>query len=151
MKIKIEIDENIAEDEVVIRCSELSDEIKEIQNIIKEKLLDKINITYYKNNTEFYLPLKDILFFQTEDTGVSAHTAEEMYDVKYKLYELEENLPKCFVRVSKSTILNVNAIYSITRNLTSSSVVEFRNTHKKVYVSRHYFKELKKILLEKRR
>ena len=33
----------------------------------------------------------------------------------------------------KSTILNINHIYSITRNITSSSLVEFKNTHKKVY------------------
>lgn len=54
------------------------------------------------------------------------------------------------MRVSKSTILNINHIYSITRNLTSSSIVEFQNTHKQVYVSRHYYKPLKFKLLEKR-
>ena len=51
----------------------------------------------------------------------------------------------------KSTILNINHIYSITRNITSSSLVEFKNTHKKVYVSRSYYKVLKLKLSEKRR
>ena len=69
----------------------------------------------------------------------------------YKLYELEEFLPGYFMRVSKSTILNTNHIYSITRSISSSSKVEFQNTHKQVYVSRYYYKPLKIKLLEKRK
>lgn len=56
-----------------------------------------------------------------------------------------------FLRISKSTILNTNHIYSITRNITSSSIVEFQHTHKKVFVSRHYYKILQLKLSEKRR
>jgi len=66
------------------------------------------------------------------------------------LYELEEMLPNNFVRVSKSTILNVNQIYSINRNLTSSSLVQFYKSYKQVYVSRNYNKILKQRLEERR-
>ncbi|MEG0578156.1 MAG: LytTR family DNA-binding domain-containing protein, partial [Bacilli bacterium] len=69
----------------------------------------------------------------------SAHTIDNAYQVKYKLYELEEILTNNFMRVSKSTIVNIDYIYSIERNITSSSIVEFQNTHKKVYVSRYYY------------
>lgn len=55
------------------------------------------------------------------------------------------------MRVSKSTILNLNHIYSITKNLTASSIVEFINTHKQVYISRYYYKPLKCRLEEKRK
>lgn len=55
------------------------------------------------------------------------------------------------MRVSKSTILNTNHIYSITRRISSSSKIEFQNTHKQVYVSRYYYKPLKIKLLEKRK
>ncbi|OYO43052.1 hypothetical protein CG709_20430 [Lachnotalea glycerini] len=47
-------------------------------------------------------------------------------------------------------MLNVNQIYSISRNLTASSIVQFQNTHKQVYVSRYYYKLLKQKLEEKR-
>ena len=72
------------------------------------------------------------------------------YQTKYKLYELEDILPGFFMRVSKSTILNTNHIYSINRNLTASSVVAFSDTHKQVYVSRYYYKPLISKLEEKR-
>ena len=78
------------------------------------------------------MTLSKILFFETDENGISAHTRDEMYQTRYKLYELEDMLPGVFMRVSKSTILNTDQIYSIDRNLTASSVVAFLNTHKKV-------------------
>ncbi len=44
------------------------------------------------------------------------------------------------MRVSKSTIANLDFIYSVTRNLTASSVLEFSGTNKRVMLSRAYFK-----------
>ena len=91
-----------------------------------------------------------ILFFETEDNQVFAHTKKDVYQTKYRLYELEELLPGSFIRVSKSTILNVSHVLSIKKNLTASSEVWFEGTHKQVYVSRNYYKQLKQRLEEKR-
>lgn len=151
MKIRIEVDEKIEEDEIIIRCRKLNNEISNIQEMLANELASKMKITFYKNDVEYYISLSDILFFETDETNINAHTIDNMYKVKYKLYELEEILPNNFMRVSKSTILNIDYIYSITRSLTSSSMVEFQHTHKKVYVSRHYYKALKFKVLEKRR
>jgi len=151
MKIRIEVDDGIKEDEVIIKCSQLNDDVLEIQKLLNDIFLQRKQLTFYKDNAEYYISLSEILFFETEQTTVSAHTFNNVYQVKYKLYELEKILPKDFIMISKSTILNINYVYSITRNLTSSSIVEFQKTHKKVYVSRHYYKLLKNKLLEKRR
>ena len=97
------------------------------------------------------MPIKKILFFETENKQIWAHTSDEMYETDYKLYELEEFLPGSFMRVSKSTIVNLNHIYSITKNITASSVIEFNNCHKRVYVSRNYYKALIERLDEKRK
>ncbi|MBD7912260.1 MULTISPECIES: LytTR family DNA-binding domain-containing protein [Clostridium] len=151
MKIRIELDTKIEEDEVIIRCNELSEEVKNIQVFLEDMLSKKKNITFYRGDTEYYLSLQEVLFFETDENGICAHTIDNIYNVKYKLYELEEFLPGYFMRVSKSTILNTNHIYSITRSISSSSKVEFQNTHKQVYVSRYYYKPLKIKLLEKRK
>lgn len=151
MKLRIEVDEKVKENEVIIKCNELNEEVRNIQKVLMEIISQKRQITFYKGITEYYLSLEEILFFETEENGINAHTSDNVYQVKYKLYELEEILPRNFMRVSKSTILNTNHIYSITRNITSSSLVEFEGTHKKVFVSRHYYKPLKYKLLEKRR
>ncbi|MGL5415028.1 MAG: LytTR family DNA-binding domain-containing protein [Clostridium sp.] len=151
MKIRIEIDDGILEDEVVIRCRGISDEILEIQNMILDKAKRSSGIEFYKNDKEYYISLSNVLFFETNSNKeIDAHTKDEVYKVKYKLYELEEILPSEFMRVSKSAIININKIHSILKNITSTSLVEFKNTEKKIYVSRTYYKDLKLKLSEKR-
>ena len=105
---------------------------------------------FYKGDTSYYLPLEDVLFFETEENEVHAHTRKEIYRTKYRLYALEEMLPGFFMRVSKSTILNTRKIYSMTKSLPASCTVEFQGTHKQAYVSRYYYKPLKDRLEEKR-
>lgn len=150
MKIRLELDGSITEEEVVIRCRTLSEEVQMMQKTLADLAARNQRFVFYKGDTEYYLPLEDILFFETEGKVIFAHTGNEMYQVKYRLYELEEFLPGHFMRISKSTILNTNKVYSIQRNLTASSVVEFQNTHKQVFVSRYYYKPLKNKLEEKR-
>ena len=149
MKIHIEM---VApgDEEIVIRVSELNDNVKRIQQAVTDITSGQSTLTLYKNDTRFYIELNQILFFETSGSRICAHTAKDVFETEFKLYELEEILPSSFVRVSKSSILNTKHIYSITRNITASSEVEFKNTHKKVYVSRNYYKMLINKLEEKR-
>ena len=149
MKIKIEIVEP-QEEEIILRVSELNETTKRIQQAISEITSGNNTLALYKNEIRYYIELNQILFFETTTSGVCAHTAKEVFETKSKLFELEEILPGSFMRVAKSTILNTNHIYSIKRNLTASSEVEFKNTHKKVFVSRNYYKALIEKLEEKR-
>lgn len=150
MKIKVEIDANLTEDETVIRCACITEEVTKVQRAVSEVINASQKFVFYKGTTEYYLTPDEILFFETDENGISAHTRKEVYQTKYKLYELEEILPGFFMRVSKSTILNTHHIYSINRNLTASSVVAFSGTHKQVFVSRYYYKPLISKLEEKR-
>lgn len=150
MKIRIEMDESVTEDEVIIRCRGLTEQVASIQKAVSDVVNISQKFPLYKGNLEYYLPLDQILFFETDEGGISAHTKDGAYRTRYKLYELEDILPGAFIRVSKSTILNINHIYSINRNVTAASVVAFQNTHKQVYVSRYYYKLLISKLEEKR-
>lgn len=150
MKIRIELDEKLKEDEVLIRTSRLTDEIAEIQKTIVQTVNNFQKFTFYKGTTEYFLELRDILFFETDEEGICAHTVDDIYQTKYKLYEWEDMLPGFFMRVSKSTILNTDRVYSLTRNLTASSLVTFAGSHKQVYVSRNYYKALVNKIKEKR-
>ena len=152
MRVRIEIKENTNdEDEVIIRCNKLDERVQKVFDTINDIAKGSKHLMLYKDNVDFYIPLESILFFETSDSCISAHTAASVYETTYRLYELEELLPGNFMRVSKSTIINLNHIYSISRNLTSSSTIQLRNTHKQVFVSRHYYKSLKQRLEEKRK
>lgn len=69
MKVRIEIDDDLEQTEIVIRTKQLSPEIE------------------------------TLLFFETDGSKVLAHTKDKTYDVKRKLYELEEYLPAYFFAV----------------------------------------------------
>ena len=150
MKVQIECDSGAEELQVLIRCRELDDQVKEIQQALSTIGKCRQQFVFYKGDTEFYMPLNEVLFMETDGNAIQVHTRDDIYQTRYKLYELEELLPGQFMRVSKSAILNTSHVYSITKNLSSSSVVQFRNTHKQVYVSRGYYKALKEKLEEMR-
>lgn len=149
MKVRIELIDDMTEDEVLIRCGQVDDTIQKIHRYILEQSLSCSKMIFYKQNQEFYFPINNVLFFEIDGEHLYAHTANDDYRVKYRLYELDDILPRNFVRASKSTIINIMQVYSITRNLTASSLMKFVNSHKHVYVSRHYYKELRQRLNER--
>lgn len=149
MKVHIEQIDGLNEDEVIIRCGRVDNRISSIQRFILNRTVKGQQLTFYKDNTEFYFPVEQVLFFETDSERVFAHTAKDDYLVKQRLYELDDHLPTDFVRVSKSAIVNVRHVYAITRNLTASSLIQFTNSHKHVYVSRHYYSVLKERLAER--
>lgn len=142
MKVKIEIEPDLREKEVVIRCGHLDEDVIGLQNYILEQEHSRQIITLHQGETEYFVGVKDIYFFETEGRFIYAHTKDMFFQADYKLYELEELLPASFMRISKSTIINMDYVYSITRNLTASSVVEFSGNKKTVLVSRGYYKAL---------
>lgn len=150
MKIRIELDENLKEEEVIIRGRTLDDRIQNIQKAVMEASLAGQKFLFYKEDTEYYLPLQEILFYETGDNVVYAHTKQDIFITRYRLYELEELLPGYFMRVSKSTILNTKCVYAITRSISTACLVQLQGTHKQVYVSRYYYKPLRERLEEKR-
>lgn len=150
MKIIINVDKSLKKEEIIINCKKLDDNIKELYDNIQSMLSTKFRLVFYDGAKEIYLETDEILFFQTEEGFVYGHTENKVYKVKERLYELEEILSKNFIRISKSTIINVNKVLSVTKNITSSSLITFNSSYKKVYASRHYFNNLQKALSERR-
>ena len=96
------------------------------------------------------MKIESILFFETDGSKIYAHAREEAYEVKLKLYELEEQLPHYFCRISKSTIVNTREIYALEKSFSGTSTVRFYDTKKQVHVSRHYYLMLKEKLHDTR-
>lgn len=150
VKIRVEIDPEAPEEEIVLRCRELTPEVVKLQQLLAKQIKSTGQIILYQNDTEYYLETDRILFFETEGSQVLAHTETEIFEARKKLYELEDMLGSDFLRISKSAIVNLNRIYAIRRNLAASSEISFQGTHKQIYVSRAYIKVLKERLEEKR-
>lgn len=152
MKLRIEISDDRSDDtpdEVIIRCKSITDEVRRLQNAFNSALKGS-ELALTSGNTEYFIPVNDILFFETDGAHVSAHTKDSMYYSELKLYELEAMLPGYFARISKSCIVNSSKIVSLGRNVTGTAEALFAGTSKKVYVSRMYYKVLKNLIYETR-
>ena len=150
MKINIDVDDSLQQDMITIHCREIPDEILELQRLLSQKQTGGQKISAYIDDTEYYVDVKTILFLEADGNYISVQTAKSIYRVRQKLYELEELLPRDFLRVSKSTIVNTELIASIKKNITGASEISFRNSTKKAYASRNYIKALIEIMDEKR-
>ena len=135
MKIQIEIDENLMEEEVIIRCAGLNDIVQEVQKAVSEAASGTQTAVFSKGEQEYYFPLSKVLFFETDGNTINVHTADDIYETRYRLYELEEMLPGSFMRISKSAVVNTNRIYSISRGISPfrrySSGISYRSTHRR--------------------
>ncbi|SKB98806.1 transcriptional regulator, LytTR family [Lachnospiraceae bacterium] len=150
MKINIDVDNSLQEDAVTIHCREITDEIIELQRLLSERHTKGQTISAYIDDTEYYVEVRSVIFLEADGNYISLHTAREIYRIRQRLYELEEILPRGFFRVSKSTIVNTDAISSIRKNIMGASEISFRNCQKKAYASRNYIKSLLQIMDEKR-
>lgn len=93
MKITIELDENLPDDEIRIHCRRMTEELKKIQGAFASGHTETKRLVLYQGDLECYVDVLDILFFETEGTIVQVHTRDEIYETKQRLYELEEILP----------------------------------------------------------
>ncbi|MDD2458193.1 MAG: LytTR family DNA-binding domain-containing protein [Eubacteriales bacterium] len=139
MRVKIETVTEGQPEEVVIYCRSITTEIEAMARHVQELGRAKPSIAFFKGDEQHYLSLRELLFFETDSERVFAHLADESFEVKLRLYEVEELLPGYFVRISRSTLVNALQIKSIQKGLTGVSQIAFRNSRKEVYGSRMYY------------
>jgi len=102
-----------------------------------------LQITYYRDQKEYFLAPQQILFFEAAADKTYAHTRHHIYRVKLRLYQLAIILPANFLRVSKSSIANTNHILSFATTIGTTGIVEFAGTTKRLHISRQYIKTLR--------
>jgi len=117
------------------------DELKEnigsdIQNMIAVK--DNENLKLF--------PYEEVQYFEADNNDVFCivKNNKSYFKVKDKLYQLEEKLnSKIFIRVSKSSIVNIMSINEILPLFGGKLLLKFKDTTKTVEVTRSYLKRFK--------
>lgn len=143
MKITILDAKPEEEEEVIIKCHEINDELNTL--ILKLKQGNRRLRGYTQDGIHFLMP-DDIFYFDTVDQKVFAYCDSEMYEVKEKLYELENMLSvRNFIRSSKSNILNIDKIISISPAFGGRFEAVLLNQEKTI-ISRQYVPVLKERL-----
>lgn len=140
MKVTLDCDKNNMEDEIVIRCAQVTDNILKIislANAPAKKLTGSID------RQVFVLESKEIYYFESVDDKVYICTKDKVYDCALKLYEIEKDFPESdFLRANKSTIINLAHVKSLNPLLNGRIEVELENGEKQI-ISRQYAPVLK--------
>lgn len=131
------------EEEIILKCRALDDNMVEFINRFKQ---GGGKLAVYKDGAIFFIEPKEVFYFEAVDQKVFAYCKSEVYQVRSKLYEIEDELPGgSFVRVSKSIILNLNKIKSLTPAFSGRYEALLKNGEK-VIISRQYVGGLKESL-----
>ena len=88
----------------------------------------------------------DLFYAESVDDRLFLYTAADSYEIRMKLYELEDLLKnKSFLRVSKSMIVNLMKITSVRPALNGRFSAILKNGEE-IIISRKYVPALKQIL-----
>ncbi len=140
LKIIIKQDDSAAETEITVVCRRIDAQIEEILATIS--LIDN-TVTGRRGDETCFIPLKEILYFESVENKVFFYTDGETYEMSAKLYQLEEKLQNSkFARISKSTIANLNKFRSIKQEKNSRLIATLVNGER-LMVSRQYIGEIK--------
>lgn len=143
MKIIIEESNPGEEDQVIFRCKELNDNILKL---IAELKQGQKKLTGMKDGNIVMIDPANVYYFEGVDNKVFLYCKQNVYETKLKLYEIEEEYRNTdFFRASKSVILNVSKIKSISPAYSGRFEAQLFNGET-VVISRQYVPELKKKL-----
>jgi DNA-binding LytR/AlgR family response regulator len=143
LKITIEQLEDFNDVEISIKCHSVDERL---ENLISTIRLYGSSISGRKDNKTCFLKLEDVLYFDTVDEKVFIYTLDSVYETNLKLYALEERFEgTSIIRVSKSIILNLMKVESVSPLLNGKIEAELQNGEK-IIISRQYVSKLRQKL-----
>ena len=144
MKVNLFVSRDIEEPYADIHTDELTDNISKAINILESD--DQKDMLAVKKGSDItLLELKDIFMFRVEEKQVKVFTQNNEYVIKKPLYQLEESLTGDFVRISKTTIINLKKVERVAPSLKGMMFIQLKNGLKD-NISRKYLPDFKNAL-----
>ena len=132
-------------EQVIIECFEVTEEVERIRLFAEgsgQTLSGSIDGWLYSVN------IGDIFYFEAVDERIFAYCESKVFEVKGRLYEIERKLSESsFLRCSKSTVINLMKIESVSPALNGRFTAHMKNGER-VIISRQYVPALKKAVLK---
>lgn len=143
MKITILPPEPGQEDEIILRCAQLDDRVLELLRTLRN---EQFKLSAYSETGITLLDPKEVYYFEAVDNKVFAYCEKQVYEVRKKLYELEDAFAGTdFLRISKSTIVDLSKVMHLSAAFNGRLEAKLKNGEK-IIISRQYVPALKKKL-----
>ena len=144
MKTEVHIDSHFQEEAVTITAPRLSTRVEQVRDFVE--MLDQKERLRAKKDGETYL-VETRLFhrFYIENRQVVGETKDDHFILTGPLYQLSEDLPIYFLKISQSEIINTKEIDHL--HFTGSGSVQiYLKNGRMTYSSRRYLKAIKEKL-----
>ncbi len=134
------------EEGVTLQYIRLTKDFEEIKEYVQHK---GDTLTGYKQTREMVsVRVEDILYFETVDGRVFAYTVDSVYEIKGRLYQVEEKVNRRNIcRASKTMLVNVEHITSVRTALNGRLYAKMENDEE-ILITRRYAKEIEECFME---
>ena len=144
MKVKLDIDQQYTEEQMIIEAPTLSSKVQKVQDFV-QSLNQKETLKGKFEDQVYLVEIHKIQRIYIENRKVLAETDSRTYALDIRLYQAVEILPASFIQISQSEIVNIDAISHL--KLTSNGLIEiYLKNDSFTYSSRRYLKAIKEKL-----
>ena len=146
MRVTEKLVKNPEEEGVILEYIKLTKDFEEIKEYVQYK---GNTLTGYKQTKEkVSVRIEDILYFETVDGLVFAYTVDSVYEMKGRLYQVEEKVKRRNIcRASKTMLVNVEHISSVRTALNGRLYARMENGEE-ILITRRYAKEIENCFME---
>ena len=144
MKVNLFVSKDIEEPHADIHTNELTDNITKAMSILESE--ESNDMLAVKRGSDIaLLEFSDVFMLRVEQKQVKVYTEDGEYLIKKPLYQVEDTLPLDFVRISKTTIVNLKKIERVAPSLKGMMFIQLKNGLKD-NISRKYLPDFKNAL-----
>lgn len=140
MRVTERLVNNLDEEGVILQYIRPTKDFEEIKEYVQHK--GDALTGYTQNKEKVSVRVEDILYFETVDGSVFAYTVDSVYEIKGRLYQVEEKVSRRNIcRASKAMLVNVEHIISVWTALNGRLYARMENGEE-ILITRRYAREI---------
>ncbi len=144
MQVEVKLDAACTEPKVLILTAQLTEEVAALAQRLSEAAPQAL--VGFREDEAVLLEQAELIRIYAEGGKVFAVTAQGRFQLRMRLYALEERLDRrSFVRISNAEIVNLKKVKSFDLRLSGTICVRLCDGAS-TYVSRRYVKRIKTVL-----
>lgn len=143
MKVNINIIEKLKEESCTFYVHKVTSSILDMVSTLENSSDDYLIVNSIHKNEQEKISCSIIYYLEYLERKVFIYTKENIFEMKSPLYKLQYTLPDNFIRISKTTIVNIHFLNKFSAK-TSGNLEALLSNGDNLIVSRKYVSSLKK-------
>lgn len=146
MKVECKISADYKAPHAVLYLNKMTETVAEAISLLEKENSDSTTLLATRDRKTYFIRPEDISLVRTEGRNIVCYDKlKNSYILDKPLYELEKLLDNSFVRISKSTIVNINQINHVEAGFNGTMELVMKNGVTD-YISRSFRKNFKERL-----